>query len=146
MQNGKVSPFRDVTLRWGEAEYVVPASRVMGAIASIEEHVTLVELFAMQTDPGKMKLVPISRAYAAVLRYAGAVRIDQDDVYESLFGADSLERAQSAIVGLLSLMIPPGARREGAPDEGKSERPAEARPSRRPSSSRASRRRAAAGG
>ena len=102
------SIFQEVTLRWGDKDYVVPPDRVMRAIALIEDHVTINQL-SEATSGGKMPLVKISAAYAVVLRYAGA-NVSDEDVYDGMFnGAGQMHvKMMSAIAGLMGLMIPPG--------------------------------------
>jgi len=94
--------FKEVALSWGGQEYTVPADKVMRLIAIVEDIITLEELVA---SSGR-KRVKISEAYAAALRYAGC-RVTDEDVYASLFSADSAEVTVTAINGLLMMMVPP---------------------------------------
>ena len=97
--------FSDVRLEWGEASFTIPAERVLGAIAVVEDCVTLADLGARKSLPiGK-----ISMAHGAVLRYAGA-KVSDEEVYNAMFRdkGKRLHRAVSeAVFALQVLMIPP---------------------------------------
>lgn len=97
--------FSDVRLEWGEAAFTITADRVLGAIAVVEDHITLGDLGARKSLP----LAKISMAYGAVLRYAGA-KVSDDEVYNAMFRDKGrrLQRAASeAVFALQVLMIPP---------------------------------------
>jgi hypothetical protein len=109
----KKGVFEDIPLSWHGTEYVVPANRVMGAIKVIENHITLAELYRGISETGGVKLVSLSEAYAAILRYAGAKNIDAEEVYGDIFSSANQQRStQDAIMGLLSMMIPPEQMRQ----------------------------------
>lgn len=97
--------FDSRTVVWRGTEYVIPATRIMGAIATIEEVITLVELSTSMKE-GKPPLHKIAKAYAGVLRYAGAKATDEE-VYAGMF-ANGLNPDQilAATYGLMELMIP----------------------------------------
>lgn len=101
--------FDDVSFQWQGLTYTIPAGRMMGAIARIEDHVTMPELQRYgerQTIP----LVRLSSAFAAVLRYAG-VKVADEDVYSAMFGsAESQQDVVAAITVLMTMMVPKGAR------------------------------------
>lgn len=100
--------FAEVTLSWKGREHVIPPDRMMGAIAVVEEGITLIELHMAQMT-GRIPLAKVSMAYARVLRYAGAVARD-DEVYNALFSkADNPDKVNSlrAMETLLLLMVPP---------------------------------------
>jgi hypothetical protein len=79
----------------------------MGAIACVEQHVTLHELY-LGSATGAVKLSNLSAAYAAVLTYAEAKGATQEAVYASMFGQDTgRDIIFEAIRGLLVMMIPP---------------------------------------
>lgn len=99
--------FEDVRLVWDGVTYTIPSNKVMGAIARIEQHVTLTELYMMVADRAKVRMTPLAKAYASVLSYAGAKDLDDEQVYIGLFGIDRMDSVTSAINGLLELMIPP---------------------------------------
>lgn len=97
--------FDDVTLNWKDVPHVIPANRVLGAIARIEEVLTLDELIAYQAR-GTAPLAKIAQAFGAALRYAGG-RATDDEVYASLFsGADANEKMVLSIATLLHMMVP----------------------------------------
>lgn len=133
--------FDDVTLQWRGRDYVIPANRMMGAIARIEDHVTMVELGRMG-ERGTVPLAKLAGAYAAVLRYAGAAKITDEDVYEALFDGGQQATVMAAITALLGMMVPKSARVSAAveQDTGNSQ-PDDAKSSGRRSNSRAAGRR-----
>lgn len=105
--------FEDIHLGWGGVQYTIPSNRVMGAIARVEDVMTLSELY----QHGQRETVPLGKiamAYGALLRYAGAP-VSDEDVYAGMFsqGADHLqEQVRSAIEHLCQIMLPPSARAE----------------------------------
>jgi len=129
--------FKDIELEWRGSKLTIPANRVMGAIALIEESITLKEIFEAGAK-GKVKLSKISAAYGSVLRYAGA-KVDDEEVYAGMFaGESSAAAASAAVTGLLSMMVPPGGM--GVASGGKS------KPAAVPSSKKPSKQRSAPGG
>lgn len=101
-----MSLFDEVGLSFGGVEYVVKSDRVMGLIEVIEDIITIEE---MMRDG--IKRAKLSRAYASALRYAGA-NVTHEQVYESLFGDEKITATSAAVMGLLSLMIPPSKIKE----------------------------------
>jgi hypothetical protein len=116
-----MSLFEEVGLRWAGEEYIVPSDKVMGLIEVIEDIITIEEM----TRDG-IKRAKLSRAFSAALRYAGA-KVTQEQVYESLFGAEKLASTSGAVMGLLALMIPPSKVQEAKKAEGKPAKKAPAR-------------------
>lgn len=115
--------FEEVTLNWGGKDYRIEPSRVMGAIAKVEEVITLKELgeFAMKGDAPMARL---AMAFGNVLRYAGA-KIGDDEVYAGLFDPEQGGSVMSSISVLLSMMVPPTTMRspgknQAVPTGGKS--------------------------
>ena len=107
--------FDDVEFVWGDRPYTIKADRVLGAIARIEDVVTLDELsrhFQKQTLPRAR----IAMAYGAALRYAGAKVMD-DDVYSAMFIDSDQASVTQAVTTLLAMMLPhlKKADAEGAP-------------------------------
>lgn len=97
--------FQEIRLSWDGREFVIPAERVLGAIAEVEEVVTLPEILMMMG--GKMTMAKLSRAYGALLRYAGA-SLSDDEVYGGLIKhGKTFEQMKTACVALCGLMIPP---------------------------------------
>lgn len=111
------SVFEPVKLGWQGKVYLLPANRVLGAVARIEEVITLAEL-AKHASGGNAPLARIARAYGSVLRYVGA-DVEDDDVYAGMFGgAEARELVSAAVQGLLSMMISPEIRRRLEAGEG----------------------------
>lgn len=134
--------FKEVTLEWDGETHVIPSNRVMGAIARVEEFVTLKELSEFSQAPQGAKYARLAQAYGSLLRYAGA-RVEDDEVYAGMFpkserDVDFRVKMYDAIGGLLTLMLPPSSmseRVEAAAAEGKQE-PIAAKSSRRPTEQR----------
>lgn len=105
--------FEDIELQWNGSPYKIPADRVLGAIARIEEIVTLGELSSMFTNTKSLRIATLARAYGTLLRYAGA-SVSDEEVYGGMFqdSEGKTRTAVSAIESLLSMMIPPSAREE----------------------------------
>ena len=103
--------FKDVTLTWQGEEYTVPSNKVMQLIAKIEDCVTLQEL----SKEGGARLSRISQAYMVALNHAGC-KVEQDEVYASMFGETGADSISAAVTGLLMMMLPPG---DYQPDMGK---------------------------
>jgi len=100
--------FEDMKLGWNGADYVIPADRVLGAVAVIEEHMTFPEMMELVRH-GKPSLVGLSRTWGAVLRYAGA-EVTDDEVYVGMFtGPTVSQRVIEAVNTLLLIMMPPTA-------------------------------------
>lgn len=101
--------FEDIRLEWAGADYTIRANRVLGAIARIEDVVTLNELqrFAVR---GTAPMAKIAMAYGAVLRYAGAT-VSDDEVYAGMFGAGgtSADAVVDSVSTLVAMMVPPNA-------------------------------------
>jgi hypothetical protein len=101
--------FDDIHLNWQGSDYVIPANKVMGAIARIEDVITLTEIYEA-SQQRSVKFSRVSSAYAAVLRFAGATVTDEE-VYAGMFAGQSAAAAvRDALTGLLSMMIPPSAK------------------------------------
>lgn len=111
-----MSIFEEVGLTWQGKEYTVPADKVMGLVEVVEDIITIEELSGRG-----IKRAKVARAFAAALRYAGAGKIDHQDVYNQLFGADAMISTTAAVNGLLSLMIPPEHLQTKAPEPEKNQ-------------------------
>lgn len=98
--------FDPIVLSWRGRNHVIPPNRVMGAIARIEDFVTMGEL----RDYGLKKTIPmgkLAQAFAAVIEYAGG-KVDSDEVYADMFaGGEAQVNAAAAINALMGMMIPP---------------------------------------
>lgn len=125
-----MSIFEDITLGWDDKKYVIPSDRVMGAIARVEEHVTMRELAEYASSPSGSRFARVSMAYASLLRYAGA-QVTDEEVYKKLTkvftGDDKKDNSApviyAAVFGLLSLMLPPDSMRDLGDSAGKGEAP-----------------------
>jgi len=101
--------FTDIELEWGGRVWTIKAHRVMGALARIEQHITLAEL-QDYSQRGTAPLVRLSMAYGDALRYAGA-RVSDDDIYEqALNGGDAQDTVMQAVMMLMQMMLPASAR------------------------------------
>lgn len=117
--------FSPAEFEWNGESFSVPADRVMGLLAVIEDHITHEKLIYIMSSvanasskavAGSMDAqvlaevdiprVRLSRAMGAALRYAGAKASDED-VYHSLFGADGVITVLSIVDSLLRLSQPP---------------------------------------
>jgi hypothetical protein len=98
--------FDEIRLGWQGRKFVIPPNKVMGALARVEDVVTLEELQrygARKTAP----MAKLAMAYGTALRYAGSSASD-DEIYRELVrGTEDGAGVLAAIAGLLSMMIPP---------------------------------------
>jgi hypothetical protein len=119
-----MSVFEEISLTWEGVEYKIESTKVMGAIARIEEVITLKEL-GEYAQTGNVPMAKLAMAFASVLRYAGA-RVQDDQVYSAMFDVDGQNSAMASISTLLTMMIPPSVmskpvgKVQAAPTGGKS--------------------------
>lgn len=112
--NGAQVPWEPTVLTWNGRDYTISANSTMGAIARVEDHITLFELIAAGSS-GKPPLAKIAQAYGSLLRYAGA-RVTDLEVYSAMFGRESgedgmtVQVAIQALNSLQLLMMPPEMR------------------------------------
>ena len=115
--------FQDVTLAWKDEEFTIPGNKVLGAIAIVEEHITFTQMIDA-LGRGRLPLVAIAKAFAGVLRYAGA-SVTDDEAYEGMFvGGDLQKKVIDSINTLLVMMVPPSqlaAQTEGVIPSGNSQ-------------------------
>lgn len=102
--------FEETKLLWQGKEYTIPSNRMMGAIARIEDVVTLSELRAFSTRGGA-PVGKLAMAYGAMLRYAGA-DVTDDDVYITLFAGGDQVAIITAIKNVMLMMVPPAMRKD----------------------------------
>ncbi len=101
--------FKPVTLQWEGKPVVIPANQMLGAIASIEGVITLNELMSFSAR-GAYPAARVARAYGELLRYVG-VAVDDDTVYDGLFGnAEITEDVVGSMQLLIMMMVPPSMR------------------------------------
>lgn len=110
--------FDDIHLEWADRKYTIKRDRVLGAIARVEDVLTLSELSRFH-QRGTAPMAKIAMAYGAVLRYAGA-KVSDDEVAQGL-GEMNADSVVEAIMGLLLMMAPKlsSADKEAAPPVGK---------------------------
>lgn len=111
--------FDGVSFRWDGKTVAIPADRLLGALARLEEYVTLGELSSMG---GGARYGRIAQAFASVLRYAG-VDADGEAVYAAMLAQPGArEAAGAAISALIENASPPRRKRSastsGAPAPG----------------------------
>lgn len=106
--------FEDVTLKWNGTDYTIPADRMMEAICRIEEHVTLEMLHVREGEKAHWRRGPISRAYASVLRFAGA-KVTDEEIYTGMFDGAKSNVIGVAVQALLFMMIPPSLLQDAEP-------------------------------
>ena len=95
--------FEDVFLQWSGDEYKIPATEIMRTIAKVESIISVSDL--ANGNRNRAPLTRIASAYSVALDCAG-VKASEEDCYAALFNNQGAG-IQAAIVGLLSLMIPP---------------------------------------
>lgn len=109
----KTGIFEDYTIAWQDRTYTIPANSILKTIASVEAVITYGELVGY-AQRRAAPLATLSKAYAIVLRSAGAFVTD-DEVYAGMFGlGGTMDTVLEAINGLFHLMTPPAAREETA--------------------------------
>lgn len=115
--------FKDVGFTWNGVEYVVPADKVMGLVAVIEEVITIEELVG-----AGVKRVKMAKAFAAALRYAGARNVNDEEIYQSLFHkANSMVTTTGMVTALLKMMVPPNHLQTKSNTNGEGKKPPTAR-------------------
>jgi hypothetical protein len=99
--------FEDVTLTWKGQDYTIESTKVMGAIAKVEEVITLRELFNFY-QKSDAPMVKLSMAFGSVLRYAGA-KVKDEEVYAAMFNHEDQNSVTNSINTLLAMMVPPAS-------------------------------------
>lgn len=109
--------FEPVVLRWQGKSITVAPERVLGAIATVEEFITIADLATLRNKP---PIGRIAQAYTAVLRYAG-VEVDGSKVYAAICDSsvDGVE-ITTGITAMLEMMIPDHLKVQSVPPVGKS--------------------------
>lgn len=100
-----MSRFEEIVISFDGADYKVAPNKVMGLIETVESIITIEEINSM-LRANTIKRAQVSRAYSSALIYAGA-KVNQEDVYDSLFSGEMLKNTVDIMVGLLAMMIPP---------------------------------------
>jgi hypothetical protein len=110
--------FAPIDLEFDGVSYPVPANRVLGLIAAIEEHITLNELVAFTESPKRAKL---AYAWAAALTYANtctgkpanpalpALGVLSESVYLGTFahGEEGANNMLHTVISLVTSLLPP---------------------------------------
>lgn len=105
-----MSLFDGVTFQWGGKTVSLPPDRLLGALARLEEHVSLGELAAMGH---RVRYGRLARGVAAVLRYAGH-HADPEAVYAAILTDPGARGAAgAAVAALLAVASPPVGRKRG---------------------------------
>jgi hypothetical protein len=112
--------FEQVELEWKGRKYIIPPRRVMGALAKVEDHLTMIDLeqaASRQTLP----FAKIANAYAALLQWAGCP-VGADEVYEGLLsgGDDQATVMLTCVQHLQELFLPRQMREKIAANSGNS--------------------------
>jgi hypothetical protein len=100
--------FQDIDLEWYGRIYPIKSHRVMGAIARIEDFITLPEL-KVYLQRGAIPLAKLSMVLGALLRYAGA-DVRDEEVYEKALSATDEVSVLTTVVNVMKLMIPQSER------------------------------------
>jgi hypothetical protein len=100
-----MSIFDEVILTWQGVDYKIDPDRIMGAIARIEEIITLKEL-GEYAQKGDAPLAKLAMAYASILKYAGA-KVTDAEIYQAMFDRNDSTNIIGCINILLAMMIPP---------------------------------------
>jgi hypothetical protein len=100
-----VGVFTDIEMVWREKPYTIKSTRIMGAIAQVEDIITFPEVAAFM----QRKTAPMARlcqAYAAMLKYAGA-RVTPDEIFYLVVDDPARQLVVfKTIAGLLALTLP----------------------------------------
>lgn len=95
--------FEDVRLVWLDQEYMIKSTRVLRAIAQVEDVITLAKLREFY-QRGEAPMARVALAYGGLLRYAGA-KVTDDEVAISI-NASNIDEIMAAIMALLMMMVP----------------------------------------
>lgn len=100
--------FAPIEIKWNGESFSVPSNRVMMAIATVEEVVTMFELIEWRIK-GRPSLSRMSMAYGALLRFAGC-QITDEEVFSACFEkmSEGDGDVMLTLYALLNYMIPQG--------------------------------------
>lgn len=104
--------FQDIKFQWAGKTYTLPARKSLGAIALVENTITLQEL-AQYSKNGLAPRGKLAIAFGDLLRYCGA-DVENEDIYYDMFGDEGkiIENVGTAVATLMQLMIPPKVREQ----------------------------------
>lgn len=102
--------FDDIELTWKGVPYVIRGDdQIMRVLASVEDHLTFMELEQGRSS-NKIPLAKLSSAYSAVLRHAGC-KVSSAEVYADMWrDGQTVSKITEAVSGLLELMLPQSVR------------------------------------
>jgi hypothetical protein len=100
-----MSGFADFTVSWDGRDYRIPASRILRAVAMVEEHITFLEL-GQYASQNKLPIAKLSSGFAALLQLAGAA-VTTEEVYSWMMQNGARTNAVACLGLLLDMMIPP---------------------------------------
>jgi hypothetical protein len=115
---------KSIKLEWQGAEYFVGESEVFELAGEIEEVVTLGDLARMKDSP---KFVKLSKAYAVMLKFAGAQNVTAQQVHAhimaSIKGASEDAKMSVLLTAVSTLMeiLMDGAPEQASGDGGKTQ-------------------------
>ncbi|MCB1476652.1 MAG: hypothetical protein H6883_07250 [Rhodobiaceae bacterium] len=120
-----MSIFEDFSFEWAGRKHVIPADRILKAIAVVEQHLTLHEISVMMGQRKTVRQAQLAAAYGALLRFVGE-DVTDEDVYGNFFaGRNSSAAMVSGLLGLQKLMVPPPSYMEAKENTSKKSEPTE---------------------
>jgi hypothetical protein len=96
--------FKPISFEFDGVSYVIPAHRVLMAIAVVEVHITIHEL-ALYSERKTAPSAKIAMAFAALVNFAGG-NVTADQVWHSMFQGERRTRVQDALALLLVMLMP----------------------------------------
>lgn len=105
--------FKPHELTWNGKTYTIEPTNILRAIACVEDVITVPQMGVMVQsanagDSSMVKASQIARAYAELLRFAGA-DVEDVDVYAGMFNkTDAAGDPVEALANLLLICTPPG--------------------------------------
>lgn len=101
--------FKPIQIDWKGKPVTIPANRLLGAVAAIEEVITFNELLNY-SQRGAYPAARIAKAYGELLRYAGE-QVTDDEIYLGIFGDDvNAANVTGSMQLLMMIMVPPSLR------------------------------------
>jgi hypothetical protein len=91
--------FQDIALPWRGKDYTIAGNSVTRAIAAMEEVLTLTELYHFK-QRGSPPFAKLARAYALLLKFAGA-EADENEVFARMLSDAEAQQSATAIVDYL---------------------------------------------
>ena len=120
--------FKQIEIGWHDDDYVIPADKVLGAVAAVEEVITVQKLMRISNED-ELPLSHVAMAYANLLRYAGA-KVTDDEVYQGMFAdPQAQELVGLALIGLFEMVAPPKQGKKRAPARKRTSRSARSKSS-----------------